>query len=78
MRYEGCPDACPNIRLQQVEVFNGFGSQDDLETHSGQNIARTAAGQPRSPGAPLERGYRDARVVRYNGGVDTPERDGRP
>jgi hypothetical protein len=40
MPLERRPNAGPSIRFQQPEVFDGFGSKDDLETHSGQIIAR--------------------------------------
>jgi hypothetical protein len=55
MRFERRPYLRPNIRLQQTEVFNGFGGKDDLKTHSGQTIARTTrqSNPARNPGALL-------------------------
>jgi hypothetical protein len=40
MPFERRTNVGPSIRLQQPEVFHGFGGKNDLETHSGQIIAR--------------------------------------
>jgi hypothetical protein len=42
MRFERGPQRRPEMRFDPSEVFDSLGSQDDLEGHSGQNIARSA------------------------------------
>src|SRR5207237_9725789 len=44
MRFERSPDSRASICRQPPEVFDSFGSKDDLERHSGQIIARFAWG----------------------------------
>ena len=42
MCFERGPNGRPNTCRQPLEVFDSFGSKDDLERHSGQTIARFA------------------------------------
>ena len=50
MPFQCRPNIGPSIRLQEPEVFNRFRSEDDLETHFGQGIARSKARQTRLAG----------------------------
>jgi hypothetical protein len=40
MPFERRPNARPRIRLQQPEVFDGFGGKSDIKSHYGQNMAQ--------------------------------------
>jgi hypothetical protein len=43
-----------SVGTQPLEIFDGFGCQDDLEPHSGQNIAKLSGRQ--IGGSPPRRG----------------------
>jgi len=45
MPFERRSNTGPSIRLQQLEVFDGFGGKDNLESHVGQGITKPESRQ---------------------------------